>query len=131
MIKFGYTILYVHDVTKSIQFYEAAFGLERKFVTPENDYGELSTGETILAFASKDLISKVLKSGFLESTLERPPFAMEIGLVTEDVHGVVQQAIENGAQLELEPILKPWGQLIAYLRDPDGFLIEICTPVSG
>ena len=37
MVKLGYTILYVSDVTKSIEFYETAFGFERKFITPEND----------------------------------------------------------------------------------------------
>lgn len=53
MIKFGYTILYVENVEESIAFYENAFGFSRKFVTPENDYGELITGETTLSFASK------------------------------------------------------------------------------
>lgn len=41
MIKFAYTILYVKDVTKAAEFYENTFGFTRKFVTPENDYGEL------------------------------------------------------------------------------------------
>jgi lactoylglutathione lyase len=37
MVKFGYTILYVSDVSKSIEFYENAFGFERKFITPVRD----------------------------------------------------------------------------------------------
>jgi lactoylglutathione lyase len=53
MVQFGYTILYVEDVEKSIVFYEKAFGFERKFITTENDYGELNTGQTTIAFASK------------------------------------------------------------------------------
>ena len=48
MVKFGYTILYVQNVEKSVAFYENAFGFSRKFVTPESDYGELSTGETTI-----------------------------------------------------------------------------------
>lgn len=44
MIKFGYTILYVENVSKSIEFYEKAFGFVRKFITPENDCAELNTG---------------------------------------------------------------------------------------
>jgi lactoylglutathione lyase len=51
-VEFKYTILYVKDVTTTIKFYEKAFGFERIFVTPENDYGELSTGNTTLSFAS-------------------------------------------------------------------------------
>lgn len=41
MVKFGYTIPYVKDITKSIEFYEKSFGFKRKFITSENDYGEL------------------------------------------------------------------------------------------
>ena len=61
---FTYTILYVADVTKSIEFYEQTFGLQRAFVTPENDYGELITGTTKLAFASIQLADSNLKKGF-------------------------------------------------------------------
>lgn len=31
-MKFGYTILYVQDVAEAVQFYELAFGLERRFI---------------------------------------------------------------------------------------------------
>jgi lactoylglutathione lyase len=64
MVKLGYTILYVSDVTKSIEFYEKAFGFERKFITPENDYGELLTGETTISFVSKELANSNLKKRF-------------------------------------------------------------------
>jgi catechol 2,3-dioxygenase-like lactoylglutathione lyase family enzyme len=43
MAKLSYTILYVQDVTKSIEFYEAAFGFKRKFIAPGNSYGQLDT----------------------------------------------------------------------------------------
>jgi YD repeat-containing protein len=29
-----------------------------------------------------------------------------------------------------DPKTKPWGQVVAYVRDKDGFLIEICTPMG-
>jgi lactoylglutathione lyase len=53
-VKFGYTILYVKDVQKTVTFYESAVGLRRKFVH-ESGYGEMDTGETALAFASVEL----------------------------------------------------------------------------
>jgi lactoylglutathione lyase len=130
MIKLGYTILYVIDVLKSIEFYEKAFGFQRKFVTPDNDYGELNTGETTLSFASKELASSNLKNGFTESKLTNKPFAIEIGFVTDDVEKTVIQAKNAGAVAVEEPKQKPWGQTVAYVRDIDGFLIEICTPVG-
>jgi lactoylglutathione lyase len=130
MIKLGYTILYVTDVLKSIEFYEKAFGFQRKFVTPDDDYGELNTGETTLSFASKELASSNLKNGFTESKLTNKPFAIEIGFVTDDVEKIVIQAKKTGAVIVEEPKQKPWGQTVVYLRDTDGFLIEICTPVG-
>jgi len=130
MVKFGYTILYVENVEESISFYENAFGFSRKFITPENDYAELVTGETTLSFASKQLAAQNLKDGFIESTLEDKPFAIEIGFITEDVTETVQKATSFGAVLVKEPTQKPWGQVVAYIRDLNGFLIEICTEMK-
>lgn len=131
MVKFGYTILYVEDVQKSIEFYENTFGFSRKFITPENDYGELSTGETTISFASKKLAAQNLKDGFIESNLEDKPFAIELGFITDNVGELVKKATSFGAVLIKEPTQKPWGQIVAYVRDLDGFLIEICTEVQG
>lgn len=131
MVKFGYTILYVEDVEKSIVFYENAFGFLRKFIAPGNDYGELNTGETTISFASKSLAKQNLKDGFLESKIEDKPFAIEIGFITDNVEELVQKSISFGAILVIEPKQKPWGQIVAYIRDLDGFLIEICTEVKG
>jgi uncharacterized glyoxalase superfamily protein PhnB len=130
MIKFAYTILYVNDVTKSIEFYEKAFGFSRKFVTPENDYGELAVGETTLSFASISLAQSNLTNGFLESSLTEKPFGIEIGFTTENVEDVVAAAVQAGATIAENPKTKPWGQVVAYIRDIDGFLVEICTPMS-
>jgi lactoylglutathione lyase len=129
MIQFGYTILYVENVTASIAFYEAAFGFVRKFITPENDYGELQTGQTTLSFASKALANTNLQNGFVESTLTNKPFGIELGLVTDDVQATINEAIKHGAVLCEHPKQKPWGQTVAYIRDLDGFLLEICTPM--
>lgn len=131
MIKFGYTILYVEDVEKSVVFYENVFGFSRKFISPDNDYGELITGETTLSFASKTLASQNLKDGFIESKLKEKPFAIELGFITDDVGELVQKATSFGAILVTEPKQKPWGQIVAYVRDTDGFLLEICTEVQG
>ncbi|MBS7255700.1 VOC family protein [Flavobacterium branchiicola] len=131
MVKFGYTILYVEDVEKSIAFYENVFGFTRKFISPGSDYGELNTGETTISFASKKLAAQNLKEGFLESNLEDKPFAIELGFITDEVGELVQKATSFGAVLVTEPAKKPWGQIVAYVRDTDGFLIEICTEVEG
>ena len=54
---------------------------------------------------------------------------MEIALVTEDVAKAHAKAIAEGAMSLTEPLLKPWGQTVSYVRCPDGTLVEICSPV--
>lgn len=130
LIKFAYTILYVKDVEKSIDFYEKAFGFSRKFVTPENDYGELLVGETTLSFCSLTLANSNFKDGFIESSLTNKPFGTEIGFTTDNVEETVKTAVNAGATILEKPKTKPWGQVVAYVRDIDGFLIEICTPMG-
>ena len=46
MVKFGYTILYVQDVVKTIHFYTAAFGFEQRFIAADNCYAEIITRTT-------------------------------------------------------------------------------------
>jgi uncharacterized glyoxalase superfamily protein PhnB len=130
MIKFAYTILYVRDVEKSLSFYEKAFSLERKFISPDNQYGELITGSTTLSLASVELAKSNLPDGFVESSINSKPFAIEIGFTTDDVQQLVDKAVGAGAMLAAEPKTKPWGQTVAYVRDIDGFLVEICTPMG-
>ena len=129
-MKYGYTIIYVKNVKETIQFYTNAFGFKEKSLTPENDYGELISGETTLAFASIKLGNTNFKKGFLSTKTTEKPFGVEIAFVTENIEFDFKKAIEMGAA-EFEPITKkPWGQKVGYLRDNNGFLIEICTPIK-
>ena len=43
----------------------------------------------------------------------------------------VASAIDAGAHLLVAAEVKPWGQTVAWVRDPQGVLIEICTAVGG
>ena len=131
MIKFAYTILYVQDVEKTITFYELAFGFSRKFIAPGSEYGEIISGDTTLSFAKVSLAKSNLTDGFMESDLENKPFGMEIGFTTDDVQITIETAVSAGAVVVEKPKTKPWGQVVAYVRDLDGFLIEICTSLEG
>lgn len=130
MIKFRYTILYVSDVTRSIQFYEQVFGFTRKFIFPEMDYGELNTGDTLIGFASHNLASKNLSSAYQASERKEKPFGIELGIATDCVDELVDRVWEHHGVIVEQPIQKTSGQVVAYVRDLDGFLIEICTPVQ-
>ena len=130
-MKYGYTIFYVDKVEATIQFYEQAFGFNRKFVTPEKDYGELISGETTIAFASIELGKSNFKKGFEKITHKEKPIGMEMAFVTEAIEKDFQKAVDAGA-IEVEKIMeKPWGQKVGYLKDNNGILIELCTPIKN
>ncbi len=131
MMKYAYTILYVENVLETIDLYEKAFGFSRKFITDENDYGELMTGEITIAFASIKLGESNFKKGFEKSSNSGKPFGVELTFTTENIEEDFQNAIKYGAT-EYEPLTeKPWGQKVGYLRDNNGFLIEVCTPIKS
>jgi uncharacterized glyoxalase superfamily protein PhnB len=55
---------------------------------------------------------------------------MEIALVKERVAQAHAKAIAAGAVSVKEPLVKPWGQTVSYVRCPDGTLVELCSPVA-
>lgn len=129
-MKFGYTIIYVPNVLSSVEFFESAFGLRRKMVH-ESGYAELETGPTTLAFATHELGQSNLPIGYVAADASELPLGIEIALVTDDVAQAHSRAVAAGATSLKEPMLKPWGQAVSYLRCPDGTLVELCTPVSA
>lgn len=126
-MQFGYTILYVEDVPQTIAFYEAAFGLARRFVHEAGDYAELETGATALAFSSLRLMTELGKNP-QRATATSPSF--EIAFTTADVPAAVQRAVAAGARLVQAPEQMPWGQTVAYVADINDALVELCTPIA-
>lgn len=126
---FGYTIIYVSDVELTINFYKNAFNLKQNFLHESKQYGELNTGKTKIAFASNSL-AQSNGVNFIKNDIKNDAAGFEIALVTSDVREAYQHAIDNGAITVKEPTIKPWGQEVAYLRDLNGIIIEICSPLS-
>lgn len=129
-MQFAYTIHYVADVEASLAFFEAAFGLTRRFVAPGGGYGELETGATALAFAQHDTARGNLGHDYVVAATSTAPLGVEIGLATGDVAAACERAVAAGATLLKAPATKPWGQTVAYVRCPDGSLVELCTPMA-
>jgi len=130
-MKLGYTIVYVPDVAASLRFYETAFGLKQRFLHESGSYGELDTGETTLAFAAHELGDMNFPGGHVAAHNSAQPLGFEIAFVTPDVAAAHAAALAAGAQEMAAPTQKPWGQVVSYVRCPDGVLVELCTPVGG
>ena len=129
-MQLGYVILYVPDVARTVAFYEQAFGLSRRFVHESGSYAEMETGASALAFAAEELAGSHGFDFRATRPAEDAP-GMEIALTCTDVPAAFAQALAAGAVALAEPRTKPWGQQVAYLRDLNGFLVELCTPMGA
>ncbi len=128
-MKFGYTIIYVADVIATIEFYETAFGLGRRFIHESHQYAELETGATVLAFAS-DAAADINNLAIRPNRKAELAAGFEVAFVCDDPAAAYDTALAAGASPVSAPSLKPWGQTVSYVRDLNGCLVEICSPIS-
>ena len=128
--RLGWVIVYVSSVEQALAFYERAFGLARKFIDETGNFGELDTGATTLAFLSEQIAGSSLEGGFQRAPLDGPPCNIELCLVFDDVEAAHAHAVSAGCVPLKAPALKPWGQTVAYVRDPFGTLIELASPLN-
>lgn len=123
-----YTILYVEDVPATLDFFNHAFGTETEFLHESGDYGQLSTGETKLAFSSVELMTNLGKN---PSKADAAAPTFEIAFETGDVAAAFKRATDAGATVIQDVREEPWGQTTSYVADPNGYLVEICSPVDA
>ena len=128
-MKLGYTLLYVDDVEKTMTFYSEAFGLESGFLHESKEYGEMITGDTKLGFVHHDTAGS---HGFAyeKLSLKNKAPGFEIGFVADNVEEAFVRAVKAGAIAASKPTKKPWGQVVSYVRDCNGLLVEICSSMG-
>ena len=126
--KLKYVIFYVEDVAASRSFYAEAFDLSAGFIHESGDYGEMNSGETTLSFSSRKLMRQLGKN---PGTPDPAAPSFEIAFEVDDVPGALSRALGAGATLVQEVREEAWGQTTSYVSDPDGYLVEICSPVAA
>lgn len=127
-MRLGYVIIYVKDIQETIAFYEKAFGLKRRFIHESGAYAEMETGTTALAFVDEKFVKDSLS--FRPNRHSEEAAGIEISLVTDHVEQQFDKAIKAGATSVVKPTQKPWGQIVSYVRDNNGCLVEICSPIE-
>lgn len=127
-MRLGYVIIYVKDIQETVMFYEKAFELKRRFIHESGAYAEMETGSTALAFVDEKFVKDALPFRLNRSTEDAA--GIEISLVTENVEDQFDKAIKAGAVSIVKPTQKPWGQLVSYVKDINGCLVEICSPIQ-
>lgn len=130
-VKFSHVIFYVKNISDSLAFFEQAFDLLPAFIHESGVYAELKTDGVTLGFVAEDFVKGTFPDGFVPNSPHSLPQACEIAFTTHDIENAYQKALLSGAHSIVPPELKPWGQMVAYVRDPSGILIELCTPIGG
>lgn len=129
-VRLGYVVVYVDDVAQTLEFYERAFGMARGHVDESGTYAELDTGATKLAFVSNEQASGLIPGGYRPNDISEIPPGVEVALVTDELDAAYARAVAAGAFPVAAPADQPWGQRIAYVRDTNGILVELVTPLE-
>lgn len=121
-----YLILIVEDLDRALGFYVDVLGL--RLGHRSGDYAQLDTGTTRLALYTRSAMAKTLGMALDPPVSNAPGF--ELGFKVSDVDAGFAELIARGAQPVMPPTDRFWGQRTAYLRDPDGHLIELAQDVG-
>lgn len=55
----------------------------------------------------------------------------EVCFVTDDVTTAFDHAVDAGCIALVPPDEKPWGQTVSYVRDLNGCIVEIASPIGA
>ncbi len=122
-----YVILIVEDMDRALRFYTDVLGL--RLGHRSGDYAQLDTGATRLGLYTRGAMAKTLGMSLKPPTHNAPGF--EIGFKVPDVGEAFAELVGRGASAVMPPTDRPWGQRTAYVRDPDGHLIELAQDISS
>ena len=122
-----YVILIVEDLDRALQFYTDVLGL--RLGHRSGDYAQLDTGATRLGLYTRKAMAKTLGMSLKPPAHDAPGF--EIGFKVPDVGEAFSELVGHGASAVMPPTDRPWGQRTAYVRDPDGHLIELAQGLSS
>ena len=113
------------DVARLATFYERVTGLPVRVSTP--DFAELETPAGTLAIGSTRTVA-LLGAG---SARAADNHSAIIEFLVEDVDAVYQRIGQAETEFVNEPTTMPWGNRSLLIRDPDGNLVNLFTPVTS
>lgn len=116
-----YVVLVVEDLDRSLAFYTGVLGLPLSHRSGQ--YAQLSTGPTRLSLFERTAMAATLGREITPPGESAPGF--EIGFIVNDVDAAYGELVSSGAPAVTPPTDRAWGQRTAYVRDPDGHLIEL------
>jgi lactoylglutathione lyase len=121
--------LLVADVPTSLTFYRDMLSMTVTFDDGEN-YADLHVSDDFsLALFRRDLMAEAVgRSAMAPRAAVQDSFVLVVG--TDDVDAAAERLRGLGVRLETDPLDRPeWGVRTLHLRDPDGHLVELNSPL--
>lgn len=112
------------DVAVLAEFYERVTGMAVQWSTP--DFAELVTPAGTLAIGSTRTVAMFGEG----SARAADNHSAIIEFLVENVDAEYVRLKEFNAEFVNEPTTLPWGNRSLLLRDPDGNLVNLFTPVT-
>jgi lactoylglutathione lyase len=109
----------VADMQQSLGFYRDLLGFELAYAFPSAEDPQ---------FASLAIDNGKLGLGVGDKPVESGSTA--IWLYTDDVDTAVSDLRGAGVQVVAEPADQPWGERVASVADPDGYVVHIGAPAG-
>lgn len=118
--KFFAICLLVSDFERSFTFYRDTLGLTVN--SQDTGYADFTLGETLFAIFQKDHAATM----FAQSHMNLGGGAVYAYQV-KDVEVSCKELQDKGIEIFEGPKKVPWGQTVAYFKDPDGHIWEITS----
>lgn len=116
-----YVVLIVADLERALGFYRDTLGIALRHRAER--FAQLETGATRLGLFTREAMAETLDMD-IEPPATRAP-AFELGFKLDAIDEAWDTLMAAGAEAVTAPRDRPWGQRTAYVRDPDGNLIEL------
>lgn len=110
--------LLVEDYSRSLEFYEKKLGFE--IHSQDTKYTDFKLGESLFAIFQKDEATSM----FVQNHMNMGGGAV-IAFPVEDVEQTCEELKQKGIDIFEGPKTMPWGQKVAYFKDPDNNILEI------
>ena len=115
-------ILYVSDQKRSTEFYKNTLNKEPVLNVPGMTEFQLSD-ECKLGIMPETGIVKILQDTVPHPTLGNGIPRCELYIYVDDVDEIYNRAIHAGAKTVSASFLRDWGDVVAYVCDPDGHIV--------
>jgi len=122
-----YVVLVVADLDRALAFYVDVLGLP--LAHRSGPFAQLATGATRISLYERAAMAETLGRPLVAPSPDAPGF--ELGFLVDDCDGAYEELVAAGAEAAVPPTDRAWGQRTAYVRDPDGHLVELAQDIRG